>query len=577
MAASKVMYSEGYKYWWAYKKNNTIYYRCSRYKTSCPGRCARAVEDTRIRICREHNHEPEPDRILVDKFRKVLTHRAATETKELPTIYWEEASQRHSDAALLYTFSAAESAMRKARRYKQLPQAPHSVQDFDNILSNTNIFRIHSGSRRDPFYQTTLTLNDDSVCVIFMHMKTIETIGHIEEIHINDSMNTDPDIQLTHHLLIVHAVKNYYHIPILYAISAIKTQAIYAVIFAYIRENLSAYITPNTIMSDFDPETQLALAYTFPDASIKGFWFYYTDAILKYMKCIRLHWDKSRSNTSSCLRMLMVLPLLPAEYMAPGLQAIRKWAQEKSAMNQSIEKLCTFIEHDWLRSVGADKMSIFGLPHGVYNYVQHFNNEFRRSLLSSQQQQSIWHILECITHLATRTYMKCNKQKNVNIKTPNKHQKMLETIIKNATQMWCADPIHLRNPLQFLQLSSHCINDAYMEASQVHFTTFSEKSHTDDRHFSVIKSNSNRKNKSTPIKDTQKNYIGDESEYTSTEIIGDAQSEQILSRSSTVEIVNRSEPPPLAFFPKSRGTAHKPIIFSATEPPPLVPIARNFA
>lgn len=146
-------------------------------------------------------------------------------------------------------------------------------------------------------------------------------------------------------------------------------------------------------MSDFDPETQLALAYTFPEASIKGFWFYYTDAILKYMKCIRLQWDKSRSNTSSCLRMLMVLPLLPAEYMAPGLNAIRKWTQEKTVFTPAIEKLCAFIEHDWLRSVGADKMSIFGLPHGVYNYVQHFNNEFRQSLINSQQQQSIWHIL----------------------------------------------------------------------------------------------------------------------------------------------------------------------------------------
>lgn len=233
------MYADGYKYWLAYKKNKTrykssnnnnnsiifakiffsflsslhtntlySYYRCSRYKTFCPGRCV--VEDAKIRLCTEHNHPPEFDRVLIDKFRKVLTGRAACETKDLYTIYWEEASQRHSDAALLYTFNAAESAMRKARRYKQLPQAPNNVQDFDNILNNTNMFRIHSGSRRDPFYQTTLTLNDDSVCVIFMHMKTIETIGHIEEIHINDGINGSPDIQLTHHLLIVHAVKNYY-------------------------------------------------------------------------------------------------------------------------------------------------------------------------------------------------------------------------------------------------------------------------------------------------------------------------------------------------------------------------------
>lgn len=99
--------------------------------------------------------------------------------------------------------------MRKARR-KQLPQAPNDVRDLEKFLSNTNTFRIHSGSRRDPFYQTTLTLNDESSCVIFMHFKTIELLGYIEEIHINDAINTDANIQFKHHLLIVHAIKNSY-------------------------------------------------------------------------------------------------------------------------------------------------------------------------------------------------------------------------------------------------------------------------------------------------------------------------------------------------------------------------------
>lgn len=364
-------------------------------------------------------------------------------------------------------------------------------------------------------------------------------------------------------------------------------------------------------MCDFDPETQLALAYTFPDSSIKGFWFYYTDAVLKYMKCIRVQWDRSRSNTTSCLRMLMVLPLLPAEYMAPGLQSIRNWAQEKSAMNASIEKLCSFIEQDWFRSVGADKMSIFGLPHGVYNYVQHFNNEFRQSLINSQQQQSIWHILgkklffqlknrkknrkinatkqshsllECITHLATRTYMKCKKRQNSFDSKPNRHHKVLETIIKNATQMWCSDPIHLRNPLQFLQLSSHCINDAYMEASQSHFSVFLEhkiNAGTDheDRHFNLSKSNLSKKNKSLTNEKCKKNFA-----INSPELNTDPVEEtfvtcvQVTTKPNVKShIVNKSEPPPLAFFPKNRGQTQKPIIFSATEPPPLVPITRNFA
>lgn len=98
--------------------------------------------------------------------------------------------------------------MRKARR-KKFSQTPSRLGDLADVFNNTSMYRIQSGARRDPFYQTTLRLNEDSVCAIFMHFKTIESIGHIEEIHMNDAINTDPTIQLSHHLLIVHAVKNY--------------------------------------------------------------------------------------------------------------------------------------------------------------------------------------------------------------------------------------------------------------------------------------------------------------------------------------------------------------------------------
>lgn len=184
------------------------YYRCARYKTLCPGRCV--VQDAKIRSSTTHNHPPEPDRVLVDKFRKVLTQRASSETIDLYTIYWEEASQRHSEAALLYTFAAAESAMRKARR-KQLPQAPNSIEELADILVNSTSFRIHSGSNRDPFYQTSIAL-EDGICVIFFHMKTIETLGRIEELQLNTSLDTSSMAPMSnvYHLLFFHAVYLHY-------------------------------------------------------------------------------------------------------------------------------------------------------------------------------------------------------------------------------------------------------------------------------------------------------------------------------------------------------------------------------
>lgn len=229
------MYLDGYKYWLAYKKNKTrwgekwfsgkhtlqfidkivnlfsltqiSYFRCARYKTLCPGRCV--VQDAKIRNSTAHNHPPEPDRVLVDKFRKILTQRAASETIDLYTIYWEEASQRHSEAALLYTFAAAESAMRKARR-KQLPQAPNNIEELSDILVNSTLFRIHSGSNRDQFYQTSIAL-ENGVCVIFFHMKTIETLGRVEELQLNTVLDTSVKAMSNmYHLLIFHAVYSHH-------------------------------------------------------------------------------------------------------------------------------------------------------------------------------------------------------------------------------------------------------------------------------------------------------------------------------------------------------------------------------
>lgn len=48
------------------------------------------------------------------------------------------------------------------------------------------------------------------------------------------------------------------------------------------------------------------------------------------MNILGLKRETARGNGSSCLRMLLVLPILPAEYIALGLEAVRKWAQEKN-------------------------------------------------------------------------------------------------------------------------------------------------------------------------------------------------------------------------------------------------------
>lgn len=56
-----------------------------------------------------------------------------------------------------------------------------------------------------------------------------------------------------------------------------RSQTVFAAVFAYIREHFTAYVSPNVIMTNYDTDMQTALAFTFPEATIKGYWFHYTD------------------------------------------------------------------------------------------------------------------------------------------------------------------------------------------------------------------------------------------------------------------------------------------------------------
>lgn len=128
------------------------------------------------------------------------------------------------------------------------------------------------------------------------------------------------------------------------------------------------------------------------------------------------------------------------------------------------QNLCNYTEQ-LLNNTGAEKLSIFGLSHCINNYIPNFNKDLKSSTIEEDLQ--LWQILEILTKIATRTFIKLNK----NLKNPmTKQQTNHSIIINNATTQWIKQAVHLRRPLQFLQLCSHCIND-----SLINFVAFQDK------------------------------------------------------------------------------------------------------
>ncbi|XP_055692909.1 uncharacterized protein LOC129795546 [Lutzomyia longipalpis] len=543
------MYADGFKYWLAYSKNDIKYYRCCLHKKQCPGRCV--VEDGRtVRITTEHNHDPEPDKIVVEKFRKVLTRRAATETTDLHNIYWEEASHRHGEAALLYSYNLAESAMRKARR-KQLPTIPTTIRELTEALKVSDLFRVTCGNRKEQFYRTTIELEEGS-CVIFIHGKTLQAVGKIEEMHVDASVECMAKPR--GYLLTIHAVQGHKGVPVMFAFITTKSQSSFAAVFAYLRENYPVQVLPTIILANFDAAMHFGLVYTFPEANIKASWFHYTDAVVGRLKALRLQREIAKGHGACALRMLLVLPFLPADHMAAGLMALKKWMQEKKVYTVGLSSICTYVEHEWLRAVGPEKMSMFGESRCTNSYVQTFNRELMDTM--DGRTTIIWHFLDALTHIATKTYTKLMRRgKDAGLpgpKPPRKTQMATEEIIRVATEQWIRTPLHLRSPFQFLQMASHCINDSNYS---VIVSTVSIPPDAPDAPPAPA---AKRKAPAEPIIDIFSNVSFIEApQITTTRYIS-------------------SDPPPLAFFPKvSSPQKVQRVSRYPQEPPPLVPISRS--
>lgn len=482
----------------------------------CPGKIM--MENGKIKNVHHHSHEKEAKISIVDKFRKVLTKKAIEKpTKPLVEIYLEE-TLNFTEASILYPFQSAESTMRKARaKYKpQVNKTLLVATEADQKLCN------HQHQLQKHYFHEQL--QEHGITVIFLHQYSLKLLGKIEEIHVDCSVScrTDDDGDL--HLITVLAMLGHQDYPIAFGFVNEKSIEAFSTFFSYIRDKAPNAITPNNILTSCDINLQEALRVSFPDATIKIMWFLYASSVLKFAKQngMLAMMNKNLFHLSS-LKMMLAIPLIPSNYMIPGLDSLKKWMSEKSV--SSFDGLCEYIDTTWLVSDGAEKISIFnGLSHSINNYVQIFNRDLLHAINCDFLKKN--QLLEAISKQATKTVAKLNKSKGA--PTLKKAQKLQKTILETATHNWIKANIHLRRPIQFLQQVSHCIDDGMINFL-INFEVGERK----------------------------------------------IESHETLAIPTFSGFTSASEPPPLIFFQRQQTVARHPVL--STEPPPLVPILRKIS
>lgn len=355
---------------------------------------------------------------------------------------------------------------------------------------------------------------------------------------------------------------------------------------------------------------------------------------MQYVKHLKLQRETARGHGSSCLRMLMVLPLLPADYIAPGLEAVRKWAEEKkvrfhiavileccqnfrstrfyphkwphyartlnrigfarwvlTSCQYSVCTIASTIQFKLLTKIWTHHLTLPAQPFGIYLVTS--NAKIRLSFAYCSQL-----LAESITYIATRAYVKVKKRKKAATQTtetpappqPKACHKQRVAIITDATAQWIRTPVHLRNPLHFLQLCSHCINDTmyYTSLEDMKVMSRSEKISppltsldTFTEHFTSV----DAMQSSCVTKSLQHSTH----QIVQTAVISSDQTQVDFSANTLAttnvtmadvlnslpfHIITQTDPPPLAFFPKVKRVSARRPQFSK-EPPPLVPIRQS--
>lgn len=504
---------------------------------------------------------------------------------DLHKIFIEEAT-RHSEAALIYPFTTAESAMKKSRTKATHNTVLPDVSDWreaGEILRNTTNFTIVHCGVRDPFFEEIYTRNGHVTALLFAHHPTVQRMtsgGALNEVQVNV---TDFPSESNFHLLTLHHLDKTARLtPLVYVLLNGRTADIYAAVFAHLREQLR--LLPAVIICDSlqDGHVHASLQLTFPEASVKANWFEYVASLARQLTQVPREAVQGTTH-KTILRMVLVLPFLPADYMAPGLEAIRKWMRDKAVDTSQagpLGRLCKFVETTWLRGVGAGKLSMFRVTIKTYeNHMREFHKEVNGCVAAAKGTGPfLWRVIDGLTTIATRVNARGGGEGEKGAaggggKRMKKNQILSEAIIRNATEQWITQPIHLRSPLQFLQMATHFITPPFLA--------------------SVLRVEGGGGDEGEEVEEVEKDgletvgMVVEAQEAVRNETMGEEGMNNIIichPPPPAPVIITAREPPPLAFLPqvmdKARETVEmlrkrKMTVRSPEEPPPLAPIIRN--
>ena len=343
-----------------------------------------------------HLHPVDDTDIL--EIKTEMKRKAESSTSSLREIFDEVSSSSNREIAAKVSFNQMENTMLKRRR-KSEPPLPASAEESAYLLRDNP----HLCDRYVDYIH-----DETGTAIIFTHRDQHDFLVDMPQ----QSLSIDGIFKVSpnhfRQLLCIHLWMTQegrtHAFPIALCCLNNKSESLYQQLFIRLAVLIPA-LKPTSIMTDFERALRNAIMQVFPNVTLHGCWFHYTQAIMKNARKHLPAAVRNEQNVKSWVMSVMSIPLLPAnnihgafDYLIGDINDAR------------LDRLKNYIERQWKQRISPEELSVYRLVSRTNNAAESFNRQLNKG--RSTRHTNFFDFLRRVTTVFEKYFLELSRFRN---------------------------------------------------------------------------------------------------------------------------------------------------------------------
>lgn len=327
-----------------------------------------------------HGHPPNDVKLGRDLFmHEVKSVVLKSDGLSKPGDVFESVGERHPEAYAEVNYNAARGGLAKCALVVS-GDDPKTVKAVKNAFQQKTYMDRYGRSLASShwlFYRGTQIDENNGSFTVFASTQIIAGLGAENELFVDGTFDVVPLDGQYAQLIVIHLGHGEHSFPFLFILTTNRTQELYARMLRYVEANVCR-LRPKSIMMDYERAMRLAIREVYPNTTLRGCLFHYTQAVKR--KAGRKMPGHSRSRLiRKMLGYAKALPLLPASQIMEGFEVVKK---EATVVGPLAEPFIAYVEKQWLsgRRESPESISVYKLSNRTNNLVENYNGRLSAKL-----------------------------------------------------------------------------------------------------------------------------------------------------------------------------------------------------